>query len=86
VVYSAVPALLAADPAAAESLVEPLLPHFAQYYEANEALRPALKLEGCARMQVGRVGIGIGGGGHCLGYGVLQSTCPLIVMWVPVVE
>lgn len=73
-VYSAVPALLAADPAAAESLVEPLLPHFAQYYEANEALRPALKLEGCARMQVGRVGIG--GERRCLGYGVLQSTCP----------
>lgn len=37
-----------------DSVVEPLLPHFLQFYEADENLSPPLKLEACARIQVGR--------------------------------
>lgn len=32
--------------------MEPLLPHFCQFYEVDEQLTPPLKLEACARLQV----------------------------------
>lgn len=35
-----------------DSVAEPLLPHFLQFYEADENLSPPLKLEACARIQV----------------------------------
>ena len=55
------------DPPVQDSVVEPLLPHFLQFYEADEQLTPPLKLEACVRVQargrvVGWVG-GWGGGG-----------------------
>ncbi|GAB4818334.1 hypothetical protein N2152v2_005380 [Parachlorella kessleri] len=49
--YEGMPAVLAADPSAQECIVEPLLPHFCQFYETNEQLTPPLKLEACARLQ-----------------------------------
>ena len=48
-VYLGLPALLDRDPAAAEPVLEPLLPHFAQYYETNSALDPCLKLDVCIK-------------------------------------
>ena len=36
-----------------DSVVEPLLPHFLQFYEQDEQMSPPLKLEACARIQVG---------------------------------
>lgn len=62
-VYNGLPALLQADPSAAEPVMELLLPHFAQFYESNEALNPPLKLEGCVKL-VGHGGGGVGGGGN----------------------
>ncbi|KAL4443971.1 hypothetical protein ABPG75_011708 [Micractinium tetrahymenae] len=50
-VYEGMPALLAADPSVQDSVVEPLLPHFLQFYEQDENLSPPLKLEACARIQ-----------------------------------
>ena len=32
--------------------MEPLLPHFCQYYEMDEQLVPPIKLEACAKLQV----------------------------------
>ncbi len=32
--------------------MEPLLPHFLQFYEQDEQVSPPLKLEACARIQV----------------------------------
>lgn len=32
--------------------MEPLLPHFLQFYEQDEQMSPPLKLEACARLQV----------------------------------
>lgn len=48
-VYDGLPALLAADPAAAEAVAELLLPHVASFVEPNEAMAP-LMLEACARV------------------------------------
>ena len=42
-------------PTLQECVVEPLLPHFLQFYEADERATPPLKFEKCARLQVGRV-------------------------------
>ena len=36
--------------------MEPLLPHFCAFYEMDERLTPPLKLEACAKLQVGRAG------------------------------
>ena len=33
--------------------MEPLLPHFLQFYEADENATPPLKFEKCVRLQVG---------------------------------
>jgi len=44
---------LRAHPHPQDSVVEPLLPHFLQFYEADEKLTPPIKLEACARIQVG---------------------------------
>lgn len=33
--------------------MEPLLPHFLQFYEQDEQMSPPVKLEACARIQVG---------------------------------
>ena len=35
--------------------MEPLLPHFLQFYEADENATPPLKFEKCVRLQVVRV-------------------------------
>jgi len=48
VVYDGLPAVIAADPAAAEAVAELLLPHVAYFCEHDEGMAP-LKLEACAR-------------------------------------
>jgi Fanconi anemia group I protein len=48
VVYDGLPAVIAADPAAAEAVAELLLPHVASFCEPDENMAP-LKLEACAR-------------------------------------
>jgi hypothetical protein len=48
VVYDGLPAVIAADPAAADAVAELLLPHVASFYEHDESMAP-LKLELCAR-------------------------------------
>ena len=40
-------------PTPQECVVEPLLPHFLHFYEADENATPPLKFEKCARLQVG---------------------------------
>ncbi|KAL4531553.1 hypothetical protein Ndes2437A_g08876 [Nannochloris sp. 'desiccata'] len=48
VVYEGLPAVIAADPAAAEAVAELLLPHVASFCE-NDSIMAPLKLEACAR-------------------------------------
>jgi hypothetical protein len=48
VVYDGLPAVIAADPAAADAVAELLLPHVASFCEHDDSMAP-LKLESCAR-------------------------------------
>ena len=80
VVYSGLPALLAADPGVRECLVEPLLPHFLQFYEADEALTPPLKMEACVRLQVG-AGVGGWGADGLAGGSPTQAVFSSAMIW-----
>ena len=79
-VYSGLPALLAADPGVRECLVEPLLPHFLQFYEADEALTPPLKMEACVRLQVG-AGVGGWGADGLAGGSPTQAVFSSAMIW-----
>lgn len=58
-----------------DSVVEPLLPHFLQFYEQDEQLTPPLKLELCARVQARAVGVGRGCECTCAGGGARAGRC-----------